>query len=260
MHLLPLSSHTVLCRTGMASLVALTLLVSSGCAFMQGSASGSAFVARDMRHLRLPAAAGDETVSVAYRSPYAYQEYDRVAGAGRAEAIVLAAHSVNAVFDLASDDLEALTRAWRFNRGGGALRWVDPRHRRLTGTAVVYRRFDHALVDTPTLACVAFIAVWDRASLDPLGRPRRGHVGYMCQPPGQTLTAQQAEQRLRAIKHRTPATPGFWIGRSVPSDTDAAPTARGELEAPTGRLWGMPGFPLNRLRQFPLGGGYSSGG
>ena len=238
----------------------LALLATSGCAFLQGAASASAFVNAENRQLRLPAAQTQQTTNVAYRSPYAYQEYARVDGPRRAEALLLRAQSVNTVIDLSVDDLEPLTQAWRFNQGGAFVRWVDARNQRTAGLSAEYRRFDHKGAGMVARACVAFIRVWDHTALDPLGRPRQGYVGYICRAPGTTLTTAEAARLLGTIHVHESHTNGFRIGRAAPSDPSAAASARGGITVGTDQAWGLPTFPLNRLRQFPLGGSYSGGG
>lgn len=236
------------------------ILATGGCAFLQGAASASAFVDAENRQLQLSAAQTEQTTHVAYRSPYAYQEYARTDGPRRGEALLLRAQSVNTVIDLSVDDLVPLTQAWRFNQGGAFVRWVDARNQRTAGRSAEYRRFDHKDGDTQARACMAFIRVWDHTALDPLGRPRQGYVGYICRAPGTTLTMAQAARLLGTIHVQESDTNGFRIGRGAPSDPNAAASARGKTTVGTDQAWGLPNFPLNRLRQFPLGGSYSGGG
>ncbi|GAB3679545.1 hypothetical protein [Salinisphaera aquimarina] len=225
-----------------------------GCAFLRGSAAGSAYVQDDMRHLRLPGAAASGHQAVAYRSPFEYQEYDRSHVDGRAEALFIRATASGTAVDLSSRQLESLTRLWAFNRQAGPLEWEPARAHELPGAGIDYRLYRHR-GGAGSRSCMAFIRTWALQSLDPLNRPRRAYFGYFCRPPGQTLSTAAAEHYLRRLTVASPPLLGFHLGQAVPRD----PTARAHARGSTSPDWGIATFPLNRLGRYPIGGASSPG-
>lgn len=226
----------------------------TGCAFLRGSAEGSAFLADDARHLRLPGVEAERR-AVGYRSPFQYQEYGRSRHAGRAEALFLAADGPDQALDIADDELAALAERWHFNRRAAAIDWQTRHDQRLDRGGLRYRRYRHRRgTDAPARTCVAFLRTWAVTVLDPRSRPTRAVFGYHCRPSGDTLDDVDARAWLRRIDTAEPRTPEFHLGQRVPHDPRAGPLARGTVDA----NWGIDAFPFRRLRHFPIGAGHGA--
>lgn len=180
--------------------VVIGLLGNGGCAFLRGSAAGTAFVDPGQRHLLLPGLTGADPAAVAYRSPFEYQEYARSQTDGRAEALFMRTKSLGTALDMQPRQLESFTRRWAFNGSAQKLDWLQPRQSRVAGTDIRYRRY-RLVTGKPstTHACVAFMRTWVRDSLDPLLRPGRGYFGYHCAAPGGALSDATAQRYLRRI-------------------------------------------------------------
>lgn len=244
----------------MAYLMRTTLLVAvvlsaGGCAFLRGSAQGSAFVENDMRHLRLPGAGPSNAPAVVFRDPFEYQEYSRSQTNGRAEAVFFQAQGHGTALNLDPANLEQLNSLWAINRSARTLTWRQPRATRVPGSDIHYRRYRVRDADgRAERHCAAFLRAWDHDSLDPSSRPDKGYFGYYCRPAGTALSAAEAERYLRRIEIASPPPLGFHIGQQVPHDATALPTARGRTAAG----WGIPDFPLPRTRHYPIGGPYGN--
>ena len=234
------------------------MFASSGCAFIRGSAAGTAFVERDQQHLRLPSA--EDALAfrpIAYLSPYTYVEYARArSGDGRSEALLYRTRGLGTALDLDPRHLNAFTRQWVFNSGGATLTWQQPRPARFAPTGIHYRRYQlHRPGEAGSRDCVAFLKGWDFQSLDPLHRPGRGYFGYTCRPPGVALTTADVAAYLQRIETATPSLPDFYIGQRVPRDPQALAQARGQADV----RWGITAFPYDRTRHYPLGGSHNGG-
>lgn len=238
------------------SILAGAVLLTTGCAFLRGSATGSSFVTGDLWHLRLPGVDAPSQNAVGYRSPYGYEEYDRSSADGRTEVISLYARRPGIALDLAPDRLESLTGRWNFNGQDARLEWAQARSRRVArGAPIVYRRYGRrGQGSASAVACVAFMRTWGVAGDDPYTRPTRAYFGYHCHSPGHSLSAAMAEEYLRGIEVMSSSVPAFYIGQTVPRDPAARARANGTDDAD----WGIGDFPLGRFRHYPVGG--ASGG
>lgn len=234
---------------GAALLVVASLL--GGCAFLRGSATGTTFVEPPMRHMTLPGAAPR---AIAYRGPFAIQEYVHAKTNGRSEALYFRTRGRGTALDLDAADLESLNRRWLFNAQAKSLAWLRSNTTRAERTNARYRRYRHVDDTAQVRQCMAFLHGWDNESRDPLFRPGQGYFGYYCAPGGKPLDDAAANAYLARISIAQPEVPGFHIGQRVPHDPQARAIANGHGE--TG--WGIDGFPLNRVRHFPIGAAFSS--
>ncbi len=240
---------------GTLCVVAIALSALSGCAFLKGSGAGSAFVEADRQHLLLPGSSSTPARAIAHRSPYEYQEYVRSATNGQAEAIFLDARTAHTAIDIENRDLASLNARWRHNEAG-AVQWHNTYNTHLSRSQIEYRRYGLRRADSRTVQdCVAFIRTWDTAAGDPLLRPRRAYFGYYCPARGEALPDNTLDTYLRRIRIMDQPMTDFTLGSAVPRDETAATTARGAGQADRG----IRSFPLNLVRQFPIGAGYSSG-
>jgi hypothetical protein len=235
-------------------LLAIALVALGGCAFLRGSATGSAFVEAGERHLQLPDAQMADMPGVAWLAPDTYEEYQRTQNNGRAEALYMRARAPGTALDLAADRLDSLTRRWAFNRQGTALNWQQPRAVRLPGSRIRYRHYRYsghsATGDGATRACVAFLRRWEMQSDDPQFRPARAYFGYYCRPPGAALSEAETQAYLRRIEVADLDLPGFYLGQTVEHDVGAGEHAN----AAPGDAWGLAPFPFQRTRHYPIGG------
>lgn len=226
--------------------------LSSGCAVLDGTGTGSAFVDNSMRQLRLPGSDNSAFRSVAYSSGFGYQEYDRTRADGRAEAVLLLARGPTTALDISANRLDVLTRQWVFNQKPARIKWTQRYSRTLPPTLVQYRRFRH--LESPQASarqCFAFIRAWARTSLDPLFRPTKAYFGYYCEAPGKTLSTHRIEVYLRHIRITPHRLTNVQPGQAVLHGKTAQQLASGRTDS----NWGIQSFPLNVTRQFPIGGG-----
>lgn len=242
---------------GTKNLCVLLIVLSAigGCAFVKGSGAGSAFVDADTQHLLLPGSSDTPARAVAHRSPYEYQEYVRSQTNGQAEAIFLNAKTAHTAIDIENRDLASLNTLWRHNEAG-AVQWRNTHNTRLPRSQIEYRQYAIRPTDSQAVQnCTAFIRTWDTAAGDPLLRHRHAYFGYYCPLSGEALSNTELHAYLRRIRVTDQPMIDFALGEAVPRDETAATTARGTREP--GR--GIQSFPLNLVRQFPIGAGYSSG-
>lgn len=243
-------------RTAPVGLIVVIALLGSGCAFLRGSAAGTAFVEPGQRHLLLPGLTDADPAAVAYRSPFEYQEYAASRTDGRAEALYMRTKGLGTALELEPRRLESFTQRWAFTASASSLDWLQPRQSTLAGTAIHYRRYRLATGKADAAReCVAFMRTWDTESQDPFLRPGRGYFGYRCGLPGATLSDADAQRYLRGIKIAEPPLRDFHIGQTVPRDPRARSLANGKVHGD----WGFTPFPFQRTRHYPIGASYSGG-
>jgi len=236
--------------------VVIGLLGCGGCAFLRGSAAGTAFVDPGQRHLLLPGLTGADPAASAYRAPFEYQEYARSQTDGRTEALFMRTKSLGTALDMQPLQLESYTRRWAFNGGAQKLDWLQPRQSRVAGTDIRYRRYRRAAGKPATAReCVAFMRTWGRDSLDPLLRPGRGYFGYHCATPDTALSDTAAQHYLRRITIADLPLLGFHIGQAVPRDARAGKIANAHADP----HWGFAPFPFGRTRHYPIGASTNGG-
>lgn len=245
-------------RTAAVVLLSVSALCLGGCAFLRGSAAGTAFVASGQQQLRLPGANASVLPPMAYRDPFVIEEYARSTDHGRAEALFLRTQGLGTALDLEPRDLAYVTQRWAFNARRVPLAWQQPRQSMRRGSRFYYRRYRLAsAAPASARACVAFMHTWDYVALDPQRRPGRGYVGYHCAPVGASLTDAAARRYLqRIVVAKRDNARDFHLGQAVPRDADALAAASARAD----RDWGFSGFPFRRTRHYPIGASYSAGG
>lgn len=229
------------------------VLFLDGCALANHGAGGTAYTPETANaRLQLPHVSTANDSAVAYQNPLIYEEYRATASQdnGHAEAVLLIARGAGTALALKPRRLASLTRLWRANRAPATIHWQGRQH--ALGPApqrIRFRLFERDVPDQDNRACVAFIQLWHFQPDDPRRRPSRGLTGYHCAPPGQTLTAKTARQYLRSIQTRN--TSGLIADVKQTNNPAALATARGNHQDSD---YGLPDFPLGRVRVYPIGG------
>ncbi|GAB3676211.1 hypothetical protein [Salinisphaera aquimarina] len=195
--------------------------------------------------------------AVAYRDPSEYEQYLRVDGAARAEAIYSLANGRQTALEFSPYALRSLTRGWRFNavRGNAEVieNWGETRLFRDDGRTLRYALYEHR-GDAGRRGCLAFSRAWDSVVDDPRHRPARTLFGYYCSAPGEGLTGAQAWAVLRGLVIRMGDVPRVYYGGSRERDPAALAYARGRAQDETGH----PDFPLRQSRYYNVGDGDDS--
>lgn len=223
----------------------LVLAVLAGCTVLTGEPGHTVHVPPEAARLRFVAGpfAGDPVQALRFADRWQVEEYAFFeAGGHRAEVLYAAARDGDTLALEHALTVQRAAATWRFNAGGDLAWGPLGRGRTVFTQPVFYRPYRLAGEDRP---CAAFIADWDLNSDDPRKRPDRLLFGCYCTWPGETLSDEEIQRLLGALRvtNETPAR----------AASGAAPAAVGA--ASTGAHSGNTRFPLRLAVHYVVGNG-----